>query len=64
MAKTMMAMISLGEKEVLGRTNRLLSFATTRNKTMHPKFAFLSEGACLPSRCLAEDGGFRSFGET
>jgi hypothetical protein len=52
------------KQEVLGRTNRLLSFrrhGLHRNKTRPAILLllhiFVAAGTCLPSRCLATIGG-------
>lgn len=46
-------------QEILGRTNCLTSFDTTRTvqKTTLPKLFFV-EGTCLLRRCLTNDWGY------
>jgi hypothetical protein len=52
--------IALKKREVVGTTNRPLSFDTTQTyrKRRLQQF-FVAAGKCLPSRCLATAGGYR-----
>jgi hypothetical protein len=49
------------KQEILGRTNRLLSFDMTRTAyetTLNFTYVFVAAGEHLPNRCIATIGGY------